>query len=209
MTTAFKKWLFYMAVAMITTPTLFAQDNGRLEGRIDEGQNLPLASTTVTLVDLLGKIASRTTATDSSGRFMIDKIPYGLFACKISHTGYQPITRDSILFSPAKVIISLSGLTMIPSGRILAEVTVSARSAIIRNAPDKKVFAVNQSLVSLGGSAADLLQNVPTLQVDADGNVSLRGAADLKVLVDGKHSLIGGAPLPRCCNPFRQVLLTG
>jgi ferric enterobactin receptor len=84
------------------------------------------------------------------------------------------------------------GKDSIPSGRILAEVTVSARSPTIRNGPDKKIFAVNQSLVSLGGSAADLLQNVPTLQVDANGNVSLRGATDLKVLVDGKCSLIGG-----------------
>jgi outer membrane receptor protein involved in Fe transport len=83
--------------------------------------------------------------------------------------------------------------TMVPSGRILAEVTVSARLSTIRNSsPNKKVFAVNQSLVSLGGSAADLLQNVPTLQVDANGNVSLRGATGLIVLVDGKRSVIGG-----------------
>jgi len=78
------------------------------------------------------------------------------------------------------------------SARILKEITVSGRSPAIRNGPDKKVFTVNQSLVSLGGSAADLLQNVPTLQVDANGNVSLRGATDLIVLVDGKRSLIGG-----------------
>ncbi|HWK05875.1 MAG TPA: TonB-dependent receptor [Puia sp.] len=88
--------------------------------------------------------------------------------------------RDSIIVTP------------VPSGRILAEVTVSARAPTIRNGPDKKVFSVNQSLVSLGGSAADLLQNIPTLQVDANGNVSLRGASNLKVLVDGKRSLIGG-----------------
>jgi len=81
---------------------------------------------------------------------------------------------------------------MAPFSKILTEVTVSARSPTIRNGPDKKVFAVNQSLVSLGGSASDLLQNIPTLQVDANGNVSLRGATDLIVLVDGKRSLIGG-----------------
>ena len=79
-----------------------------------------------------------------------------------------------------------------PSAKLLTEVTVSARAPTIRSGPDKKVFSVNQSLVSVGGSAADLLQNVPTLQVDATGNVSLRGATNLKVLVDGKRSLIGG-----------------
>jgi outer membrane receptor protein involved in Fe transport len=79
-----------------------------------------------------------------------------------------------------------------PFRKTLTEVTVSARAPTIRSGPDKKVFSVNQSLVSLGGSAVDLLQNVPTLQVDATGNVSLRGATNLKVLIDGKRSLIGG-----------------
>jgi ferric enterobactin receptor len=187
-----KKWLLITAVSMGTASTLFAQDNGRLEGRINDEQNRPLASTTVTLVDLYGIVASKITFPDSSGRFSIGEIPYGLFTCKITHAGYQPITRDSIIFTPTSGTINLGDLIMVPSGRILAEVTVSARSPTIRNGPDKKVFAVNQSLVSLGGSAADLLQNVPTLQVDANGNVSLRGATDLKVLVDGKRSVIGG-----------------
>ncbi len=76
--------------------------------------------------------------------------------------------------------------------KLLTEVVISSKGPTIRTGPDKKVFAVNQSLVSVGGSAADLLANVPTLQVDASGNISLRGATDLKVLVDGKRSLIGG-----------------
>jgi len=189
------KWLLITAVSIVAAPTLFAQDKGRLEGRLKDEQNRPLTSTTVTLVDLYGISAAKNTSTDSSGRFFIDEIPYGLFTCKISHAGYQPLTRDSIVFAPTSGTIDLGDLTMVPSGKILAEVTVSARSPTIRNGPDKKIFAVNQSLVSLGGSAADLLQNVPTLQVDANGNVSLRGATDLKVLVDGKRSLIGGGTI--------------
>ncbi len=79
--------------------------------------------------------------------------------------------------------------------RLLTEVVISSRGPTIRTGPGKKVFAVNQSLVSVGGSAADLLQNVPTLEVDPSGNVSLRGATNLKVLVDGKRSLIGGGSI--------------
>jgi ferric enterobactin receptor len=192
MTALFKKWYLITALSMSPAPALLAQDKGRLEGRIVNEQNQTLASTTVTLVDLYGIVASKTTSADSSGRFSIEEIPYGLFTCKISHAGYQPITRYSIVFTPTSGTINLGDLTMMSSGRILTEVTVTARSQTIRNGPDKKVYAVNQSLVSLGGSAADLLQNVPTLQVDVNGNVSLRGATDLKVLVDGKRSLIGG-----------------
>jgi outer membrane receptor protein involved in Fe transport len=66
------------------------------------------------------------------------------------------------------------------------------KGATIHSGLDKKVFSVNQSLVSVGGSAADLLRNIPSLQVDGNGNISLRGATKVKVLVDGRQSLIGG-----------------
>src|SRR5580704_1217288 len=157
----FNKWLLIINLSIGAAPSLLAQDHARLEGRINDEQNHPLASTTVTLVDPYGNFRSKITSTDSTGRFSINEIPFGLFTCKISHTGYQPISREGIFFTPTSSSINLGDLTMLLSAGILAEVTVSARSPIIRNATDKKIFAVNQSLVSLGGSAADLLQNVP------------------------------------------------
>jgi ferric enterobactin receptor len=78
------------------------------------------------------------------------------------------------------------------SVHVFKEVEVVGKGPTIRSGLDKKVFAVNRSLVSVGGSAADLLQNVPTLQVDGNGNISLRGATNVKVLVDGRQSLVGG-----------------
>ena len=192
MTSLFKKWFLITALSVGAAPTLFAQDKGRLEGKIKDEQSRPLSLATVTLVDLNNVAPAKNIQTDSSGGFSFDEIPYGLFTCKITHAGYQPITRDSIIFTPVSGTISLTDLTMLPLGKELAEVTVSARAPTIRTGPEKKVFSVSQSLVSVGGSAADLLQNVPTLQVDANGNVSLRGATNLKVLVDGKRSLIGG-----------------
>ena len=78
------------------------------------------------------------------------------------------------------------------SVRVIKEVEVVGKGPTLRSGLDKKVFAVNQSLVSVGGSAADLIQNIPSLQVDGSGNISLRGATNVKVLVDGKQSLIGG-----------------
>ena len=97
MTTLFKKWLLVTAVSIGAAPILFAQDKGRLEGRISDEQNRPLASTTVTLVDLYGIAASKITFPESSGRFFIEEISYGLFTCKISHAGYQAYRPPVIL----------------------------------------------------------------------------------------------------------------
>ena len=79
--------------------------------------------------------------------------------------------------------------------QLIKEVEVVGKSPTLRTGTDKKVFAVNQSLISTAGSATDLLQNIPTLQLDAAGNISLRGATNVKVLVDGKQSLIGGGSI--------------
>lgn len=79
---------------------------------------------------------------------------------------------------------------------VFEEVEVVGKGPTLRGSLDKKVFPVSQSLISVGGSAADLIQNIPSLQVDANGNISLRGATNVKVLVDGKRSLIGGGSLP-------------
>jgi len=76
--------------------------------------------------------------------------------------------------------------------QVLKEVEVVSKAPTLRSRLDKKVFSVNQSLISVGGSAADLLQNIPGLQVDPNNNISLRGATNVKVLVDGRPSLIGG-----------------
>ena len=103
-------------------------------------------------------------------------------------------TQDTVIHPPSQDT-ARPDTVISPFHKTLTEVTVSARAPTIRSTPDKKVFLVNQSLVSLGGSAVDLLQNIPTLQVDATGNVSLRGATNLKVLIDGKRSLIGGGTI--------------
>ncbi len=82
--------------------------------------------------------------------------------------------------------------TFLNSVHVFKDVEVVGKTPTLRSGLDKKVFAVNNSLVSVGGSAADLIQNIPSLQLDGNGNISLRGATNVKVLVDGKQSLIGG-----------------
>ena len=97
--------------------------------------------------------------------------------------------RDSVFFRDTAFHRDSAFLNSV---HVFKDVEVVGKAPTLRSGLEKKVFAVNQSLVSVGGSAADLLQNVPSLQVDGNGNISLRGATNVKVLVDGKKSLIGG-----------------
>jgi outer membrane receptor protein involved in Fe transport len=103
------------------------------------------------------------------------------------------MVRDSVSISDLAKTIAFGNIKMkTAKGNILNEVTVTAPKTTMQLGIDKKVFSVDQSIVSEGGSATDLLQNVPSVQTDSDGNVSLRGSSGVRVLIDGKPSLIGG-----------------
>ena len=115
----------------------------------------------------------------------------GMFALRITYVGYNDIFKENILIDPATGDLNFGTITMTTSeNSLLKEVAITVKKEALQIVDGKKVFSVNQSLVSKGGNAADLLQNVPTLQIDGKGNVSLRGSTNVKVLVDGKPSII-------------------
>lgn len=171
---------------------VYAQNNGKITGNvIDNNTRGAVSFVSVSLMDQITKANVRSTQTDINGNFVLDNLPVGVFSLRLSFVGYTPVTKDSIVLDKNNSVLSLRDMQMnVSRNQMLKEVTVTANRATLQNQDGKKVFAVNQSLVSRGGNAADLLKNVPTLQIDDSGNVSLRGSNRVKVLVDGKPSVI-------------------
>ena len=159
---------------------------------IDAQSNQTVPFATATILDRTTKAIVRVAQTDVNGNLKITGIAPGTFTFKISYVGYQTMVRDPMQVGNQPEI-NLGTIKMTPSkGTALKEVEITAQKSTMQLGIDKKVFSVDQSLVSEGGSATDLLQNVPTIQTDMDGNVSLRGSSGVKVLIDGKASLIAG-----------------
>jgi len=167
---------------------------GKLTGKIIDAQNnetIPFASALV--INRQTKATVKTGQTDVNGNLLITGLPDGVFTVRISYVGYQTLVRDSISISKTKQLLAFGTIKMrVSKGNALNEVNITAKKAPVQLGIDKKVFAVDQSLVSEGGSASDLLTNVPSVQIDVDGNVSLRGSTGVRVLIDGKPSLIAG-----------------
>jgi len=191
------KYIFItLTICTATALKISAQTtaSGKLTGKVVDVQNnetVPYASAVV--LDRKTKAIVKTGQTDINGNLIITNIPDGVFTVKISYVGYQTMVRDSISILKGRELINLGTIKMkAANGNVLSEVTITATKAPIQLGIDKKVFSVDQSLVSEGGSAGDLLQNVPSIQTDVDGNVSLRGSTGVRVLIDGKPSLIAG-----------------
>ncbi|MGA9648365.1 TonB-dependent receptor domain-containing protein [Pedobacter sp.] len=176
--------------------SLFAQTGGKakITGVLKDAQTqetIPFA--TAVLTDKATKANVKLAQTDMNGAFTLPDLPAGTFTFKISFVGYQTMVRDNVVITPTSGTLNFGEIKMkTAAGNALKDVTVTAQKATMQLGIDKKVFSVDQSLVSEGGSAGDLLQNVPSVSTDMDGNVSLRGSTGVKVLIDGKPSLIAG-----------------
>lgn len=184
--------LFFLCLSF----NLFAQTGGKakITGVLKDAQTqetIPFA--TAVLTDKATKANVKVAQTDINGAFTLPDLPAGTFTFKISFVGYQTMVRDNVVITATTGTLNFGEIKMkTAAGNALKDVTVTAQKATMQLGIDKKVFSVDQSLVSEGGSAGDLLQNVPSVSTDMDGNVSLRGSTGVKVLIDGKPSLIAG-----------------
>ncbi len=186
-----------IGLTMLIAVKGYSQQPIRITGTLcDSLTHEPIRFATVALLNQQTKAAVKRTQADSSGHFVLENVPGGAFTLWITYVGYNDIFKENIPLNPATGDVNFGTLTMSTSkSSILKEVDITSKKEALQNVNGKKIFSVNQSLVSKGGNAADLLRNVPTLQVDVDGNVSLRGSTNVKVLIDGKPSIIANGDI--------------
>jgi outer membrane receptor protein involved in Fe transport len=173
-----------------------ATTGGTISGKlIDASNNQPLDFATVSLVKSSDKSPVKAIQTDMNGNFSLTSIDNGVYLLRAAYIGYLTFIKDSIVVSPQKMNIRLGNIKLNHGRGMLKEVQVTAQKSQISLGIDKKSFNVDQSLVSQGGSVTDLLTNVPSVQVDVDGNISLRGSTNVKVLINGKESALTGSSI--------------
>lgn len=184
--------LLFFIITFFTPVLLFAQQGQLKVVVVEESTQDPVLGASVSLLDVKTKTQVKGRQTSSTGLVNINDITPGKYSLKISYVGFLDHTVDEVLIT-ADQTIDLGKIGLIGGGNQLSEVVVQGKIPGLQLGIDKKVFDVSQSLVSVGGTAQDLLGNVPTLQVDSDGSVSLRGSSSVKILIDGKESAMAGS----------------
>lgn len=128
------------------------------------------------------------TISGAKGKFILEKIPAGKYYVKIQFIGYENHVIPNLIVSVANSDIKLGDINLQPKISSLSAVEITADKAMITNNLDKRVIAVDKNMAVGGGTAADVMENVPSVAVDADGNISLRGNSNITLLIDGKPS---------------------
>ncbi|MBQ0016462.1 MAG: TonB-dependent receptor [Bacteroidales bacterium] len=127
-------------------------------------------------------------STSENGAFNVSA-PYGTYLLRVTFMGYNAYFHPTkITLSAKKNTIALGKLLLTPSATMMQEVVVTAERSMVEYQLDKRVINVDKNIVSGGGTATDILENVPSVAIDNDGNVTLRGSTNVKVLIDGKPS---------------------
>jgi outer membrane receptor protein involved in Fe transport len=159
---------------------------------IDSASRKPVDYATVSIIDQnTGKVVSGSIA-DAKGQFTAGRLPTGTYRLKISFIGYtDKIVSD--LHVDSTVTLKLGNILISPSSKTLQEVQVTAKRALIEEKIDRTVYNAENDLTARGGDATDVMKRVPMVSVDMDGNVSVRGSQNIKVLINGKPSAMMSA----------------
>lgn len=166
----------------------------KIEGRVvEQSSNQPLAYATVMLADKeTNKPISGTTTTEE-GTFVLETETNNYYI-KVSFIGF--VTKSIRDFEVKNNTINLGTITLAEDAAQLDEVVVQAEVSRTEFKLDKRVFNVGKDIASTGASALDVLNNVPSVNVNIEGAISLRGNSGVQVLINGKPSILtedGGA----------------
>ena len=167
---------------------------GKIKGIIvDKSKGVPVEFATIALFKRKDSTLVTGAVANAKGEFLLENLPFGRFFMKINFIGYKEIVIDTIKIKPSLLEVNLGKFKLPVSSEDLNEVEVSTDRGSMQLSIDKKVFNVTKDIINNSGSATDVLQKIPSVSVDIDGNISLRGSGNVTVLVDGKPSGITGS----------------
>lgn len=163
------------------------QKSIKITGKIiEKSTNLPLEFATITFLNATTNKVENGSISDNKGNFIVDISPEK-YNVKVDFIGLQSVTLENIDLQKSQ---TLPVMYLTDDTKQLETVEIKVEKSIIEHKLDKKVFNVGNDLISKGGNATDILNNVPSVSVTSEGAVSLRGNSGVRLLINGKPSVL-------------------
>ena len=168
--------------------------DGIVSGRVlDKITDTPIEYVSIKLFSIKDSSIVAGIFTDSEGKFILENLPYGSYYAKVSFTGYVSKVIDDVKLSSTMKVANLGTLKLdLEKTGDLKEVKVTGQLDVLKAGIDKKVYNVAEDLSVKGGTANDVLLNIPSVELDQEGKVSLRGEGGVTILIDGRPSSLSG-----------------
>ncbi|MDT0555095.1 TonB-dependent receptor domain-containing protein [Patiriisocius hiemis] len=184
----------FLTMLCITT-IAFAQQNNQSQNRnfevsgkiIEEGTNAPLEYATISFLDSNKNVVTGG-ITSIDGTYTIE-VPEGIYTIRYDFISYKSEIRTNQRINKKT---TLPTVTMALDAASLDEVVVRAETTEVQVRLDKKIYNIGKDLTTSGATVSDALNNVPSVTVDIDGAIALRGNGNVRILINGKPSAIAG-----------------
>ncbi len=179
--------LSIIIIILVSFHAKSAESRWDITGQIVDGQTqetLPYVTITLNVQSDSSLVTG--TISDANGEFILEKVAKGNYYIKLSFIGFADQFVNDISFKKDLKTVSLGKIVLDHSSSLLGEVDITSRVSPVSNKIDKQVINVDKNISAKGGTAVDALRLSPSVQVDGDGNVKLRGSTKFLVLINGK-----------------------
>lgn len=161
-------------------------DPGILTGNLIDGKAKAVEGATVELIPFRDSTQRKLVLSDKAGGFEFRQIAFGLYKLRVSYVGLKTLVIDSISFRTERADFNMSDIVMKPAeAASLGEVVIYAEKPLVQSKDGNITFNAGESALSAGSNASELLNNVPLVQKDASGKLTVRGK-EPKILIDDK-----------------------
>jgi len=187
----FKRLCLVIITAFLFPAIVFAQHLGVITGKVIAVSTAqPMEFVTLSLKLLGNNAVYKQEVTNAKGIYKFSGLPDGIYIVIANFIGFDNFKSGNLVIDAAHRKLDLN-ITMDSDAKQLNEVTVTAKKQVYTHTIDRKIYHVDQDIMAKSGSASEVLQNVPLVQVDLEGNVSLRNST-ATILINGKVSPMMG-----------------
>lgn len=155
---------------------------------LDDSDSLKVEFASVILFSSVDSTMVDGIITNSDGFFVLEGIPDGTYYLKVKFIGYELLFIENLKLNADNPTVNLGVLTLKPSA--LAAIEVTGNASVFEVKIDKKIFNAEKSMISKGRNGLDFLRQIPTISVDQNDNILLRGDANVTVLIDGRPTAL-------------------
>jgi outer membrane receptor protein involved in Fe transport len=182
-----KRFLFIVFLIWLGVNTSYAQHSISIKGLVvDQPTAKGLGLASIQVKDSRDSVLSGGLSKEN-GRFEVNLSVTGKITVHVEFLGYTPWSKSMQIGGKAQTV-DLGTIELVVLEKSLNEIVVQAEKSSMQLSLDKKIFNVGKDLANAGGNAADILQNIPSVSVDPEGNVKLRGSDNVRIYIDGKPS---------------------
>jgi hypothetical protein len=190
------KQLIIIAILLLQSSYCLSQTNfGRINGNVSNEKEVPVEFANITLHREADSVFIKASLSDEKGNFELDNLPNGSYYLKVTHASFENYRSGNFTISPEKQSISLENIVVKPNSNALKEVVVTKEKQFIERKLDKIIVNVENSIVSAGNTVLDILERSPSVMVNQESSINLKGKSGVIVMIDGKPTPLSGTDL--------------